>query len=133
MLSFGKSLLFAAAVMTLAACGDVNANLERAKQEASDLGQQAVDMGADVLDTRSACVLAGQSASFCGCLAKEIGPDITSENVQALTEMVRATVSGGDVNKAAEGAGGVDAQSQAAILECATRAAVEDTISEGGN
>jgi hypothetical protein len=131
--SFSKSLLIAAAVFTLAACGNVNANLEQAKQQAADLGKEALNIGANVLDTRNACVLAGQSTSFCGCLANEIGEDITPENVQALTEMVRATITGGDVKAAAEFGGGVDAQSQEAIIECAARAAVEETISEGGN
>ncbi len=86
-----------------------------------------------MLDTRSACLLAGQSASFCGCLAERIGPDITPEHVEALTEMARATVTGEAMQTAAEAAPGIDAQSREAIVQCATRAAVEGAITEGGN
>jgi hypothetical protein len=132
-------LLFAAfAFVGLAACGDLNADLERAKQGAVELGQEALNAGAEVLDTRSACLLAGQSASFCGCLSERLGPDLTGEHVEALKEMVRATVNGQAPPTAAESADGVnpqslEAQSREAIVACAARAAIEGAATEGAN
>ena len=132
-MSFLKALFLTAAIASLVACGDLSADVERAKQGAVDLGQEALNAGADILDTRSACLLAGQSASLCGCLTERIGPDITAEHVEALTEMARARVTGEATQTAAETAPGIDAQSRDAIVQCATRAAVEGAMTEAGN
>lgn len=129
---FKKSLLIAA-TLTLAACGDLTTEMERAKQGAVDLGQEALKAGADIIDTRSACLLAGQSASFCTCLSDRLGPEITPEHVEALTAMVRATLEGDGVQSAAETVEGVDARSREAVVQCATRAAVEGAVTDGGN
>ena len=129
-------VLFAAfAFVGLAACGDLNADLERAKQGAVELGQETLNAGAEVLDTRSACLLAGQSASFCGCLSERLGPDLTPEHVEALTEMVRATVNGQAPPTAAEGVNpqNLETQSREAIVACAARAAIEGAATEGAN
>jgi formylmethanofuran:tetrahydromethanopterin formyltransferase len=133
MLNLAKPLILAATAVALAACGDLNADLERAKQGATALGKEALNVGADVLDTRNACLLAGQSESFCGCLSERLGSDITPEHVQALTEMVRKSVEGEAAETAAESVSGIDAQSREAVVQCAARSAVEGAISEGAN
>lgn len=128
-----RLIFTAAALLALAACGDLNADLERAKQGAVELGQEALNAGADVLDTRSACLLAGQSASFCGCLSERLGPDLTAEHVEVLTDMVRASVSSETPADAAEEAQSpsLESQSREAIVACATRAAIEGAVTEG--
>ncbi len=128
-----RLLVTGVAMFALAACGDLNADLERAKQGAVELGQDTLNAGADVLDTESACMLAGQSAAFCSCLSERLGPDITVEHVTALTEMVRASVNGEDQQTAAETANGIDAESREAVVQCATRAAIEGAVTEGAN
>lgn len=130
-----RVLFAAAAFVGLAACGDLNADLERAKRGAVELGQEALNAGAEVLDTRSACLLAGQSASFCGCLSERLGPDLTAEHVEVLTDMVRASVSSETPADAAEGAQSpsLESQSREAIVACATRAAIEGAVTEGPN
>mgnify|MGYP000225485672 CR=1 FL=1 len=133
-----RLILATAALFGLAACGELNADLERAKQGAVELGQEALNAGAEVLDTRSACLLAGQSVSFCGCLSERLGPDLTAEHVEVLTDMVRASVSSESPGAAAESADGVhpqslEAQGREAIVACAARAAIEGAVTEGPN
>jgi hypothetical protein len=135
-----KLILAAAALFGLAACGELNADLERAKQGAVELGQETLNAGAEVLDTRSACLLAGQSVSFCGCLSERLGPDLTAEHVEVLTDMVRASVS----SEAPAGAEertesqslespSLESQSREAIVACATRAVIEGAATQGPN
>lgn len=133
MLGIAKSLFIAAASIGLVACGDLNADVERAKQGAVELGQDALRAGADVLDTESACVLAGQSPAFCTCLSERLGPEVTPEQIDALTEMVRATIDSEGVQASAETSQSVNAQTREAIVQCATRSAIEDAVTEGAN
>ena len=126
-------LLIAAASFGLAACGDLTADVERAKQGAVELGQEALRAGADVLDTESACVLAGQSPAFCSCLSERLGPEVSSEQIDALSEMVRATLDGEGAQAETRTADGVNAQTREAIVQCATRSAIEGAVSEGAN
>ena len=126
-------LLIAAASFGLAACGDLTADVERAKQGAVELGQEALRAGADVLDTESTCLLAGQSPEFCTCLSERLGPEVTPEQIDALTEIVRATVNGEGVQPGAETTQGINAQTREAIVQCATRSAIEGAVSEGAN
>lgn len=128
-----KALLFATAIASLVACDDVTSGVERAKQGAVQLGKEALHASADALDTRSVCLLAGQSASLCGCIEDRIGSDITPEHIDAFTEMVRATVNGGSMQTAAESARNIDAQSREAIVQCSMRAAVEGVVTESEN
>lgn len=134
-----RLILAAAAIFGAAACGDLDVSLDRAKQGAVELGQDALNAGADVLDTRSACLLAGQSQSFCGCLSERLGPDLNAEHIEVLTGLVRAGVSG-EAPAAAEGAksqspesASLESQSREAIVACATRAAIESAMTEGPN
>lgn len=124
------SLSLATAFMALAACGDVGADLERVKQGAIEAGQDVLNAGVEVLDTRSACLLAGQSAAFCGCLSERLGSDITPEHVEALSAAVRATLEGQTLETASQAAEGVDAATREALVQCATRAAIEGAVTE---
>lgn len=125
------SLLLATALMALAACDDVGADLERAKQGAITAGQDVLNAGAEVLDTRTACLLAGQSAAFCNCLSERLGPDITPEHVDALSAAVRATLEGEALETASQASETVDAATREALVQCATRAAIEGAVTEG--
>lgn len=124
-------LLLAAAALALTACGEVDNEIERAKQGALEAGQEALNAGADVLDTRTACLLAGQSEAFCGCLSERLGSDITPEHVGALSAAVRATLEGQPLETASQPSDGVDAQTREALVQCATRAAIEGAVTEG--
>ena len=126
-----KPLLLAAATLALAACGDVSNDIQRAKQGAIEAGQDVLDAGADVLDTRTACLLAGQSEAFCGCLSERLGSDITPEHVEALSAAVRATLEGQTLENASQATEGVDAATREALVQCATRAAIEGAVTEG--
>lgn len=128
-----RTFIAVAAALALSACGDIGADLEQAKQGALEVGQDALNAGADVLDTRTACMLAGQSAAFCGCLSDRLGADITPEHVEALTQAVRASIEGQPVEIATQTGSGVDAATRDALVQCATRAAIEGAITEGGN
>ncbi len=123
--------LVTAAALALAGCGDINAEIDRAKQGAIEAGQDALTAGADVLDTRTACVLAGQSEAFCGCLSERLGSDITPEHVEAVSAAVRATLEGQTLETASQAAEGVDAATREALVQCATRAAIEGAVTEG--
>lgn len=123
--------LLTATALALAGCGDINTEIERAKQGAIEAGQDALNAGADVLDTRTACLLAGQSEAFCGCLSGRLGSDITPEHVEALSAAVRATLEGQPLETASQSSGGVNAQTREALVQCATRAAIEGAVTEG--
>lgn len=125
-------LLLLSAAFALTACGDIGADVERAKQGAIDAGQEVLNAGAEVLDTRTACQLAGQSPAFCGCLSERLGNDITPEHVEALTEAVRATVERRPIEIASE-SGGADAATREALVQCMAQAAIQGAVAEGGN
>ncbi len=128
-----RIILFASAALALAACGDIAADLEQAKQGAVDLGQSALEMGAGAVDTRTACLLAGQSEALCGCVQERLGPDITPEHVEALTEVVRASLDGRGIEAAAQSAEGVDAATREALVQCTTNAAIQGVVGESAN
>jgi formylmethanofuran:tetrahydromethanopterin formyltransferase len=122
--------LFASAAFALGACGDIAANVEQAKQGAIELGQDALEVGAGAVDTRTACLLAGQSEALCGCVQERLGRDITPEHVEILTEVVRASLDGQGVEAATQSAEGVDAATREALLQCATTAAIQGAMGE---
>lgn len=128
-----RNLLLAFAAFGLAACGDVASDLERVKQDAVEYGQQALEAGAGAVDTRTACMLAGQSEAFCGCVQERLGAEITAEHVEAIAQVARETLSGRGVEAAAQGAENIDASTRDAMVQCATHAAIQGAISEGGN
>lgn len=123
--------LLATAALALAACSDINTEIDRAKQGAIEVGQDVLNAGADVLDTRTACLLAGQKEAVCGCLSERLGPDITPEHMRALTTAVRASLGGQAPESASRASNGVETATQEALLRCATRAAIEAAAPEG--
>jgi hypothetical protein len=122
-----RALAFLAMFSVLAACGDVQvpSDLEQAKEGAINLGQQAAEAASNVVDTRMACTLAGQSEAFCGCLQDRIGPRIRPEHIEAVTNVIRGTLNGEGVQATIEGAQGIDQPTREALLQCATNAAVQ--------
>jgi hypothetical protein len=119
----------------LCAC-DVPSNLEDAKQQAADIGGQVLDTARGAVDTRTACMLAGQSEAFCGCVQERLGPQITEEHVTAITTVAREALEGRSVEAAAESASNIDPTTRDALVQCATHAAVQGALGgegEGAN
>lgn len=122
-----RVFVFLAAFCALAACGDVQvpSDLEQAKEGAINLGQQAAEAASSVVDTRTACTLAGQSDAFCGCLQERMGSQIRPEHIEAVTNVIRGTLNGEGVQATIESAQGIDQPTREALLQCATSAAVQ--------
>ncbi len=113
--------LLALVALALAACGQ--ADLEKAKDGALDLGQQALEVAADAVDVRTACSLAGQSEAFCGCLQERAGSEISPEAIEAIGTVVRRTIAGEGMEAAVEGATGLDQRTRDALIQCAAQPA----------
>lgn len=122
-----------AALLLLSAC-DVPSNLEEAKQQAADIGGQVMDTARGAVDTRTACMLAGQSEAFCGCVQERLGPEITEQHMTEITGVVRETLEGRSIEAAAETASDIDPTTRDALVQCATHAAIQGAIGgEAGN
>jgi len=119
------------ALVLLAAC-DVP-DVEQIQQQASEIGGQAIEAARGAVDTRTACMLAGQSEAFCGCVQERLGPEITQEHLDAITGVARRTVEGEGLETAAQEAQNVDPATRDALVQCATRAAVQGVVGESGN
>ena len=119
-----------AALALLSAC-DVP-SLEHAQQQAADIGGQALEAARGAVDTRTACMLAGQSEAFCGCVQERLGAEITEEHVAAITGVVRETVEGASVESAAETATNIEPTTRDALVQCATHAAIQGAIGGEG-
>jgi hypothetical protein len=125
-----KTLVAIGAMLALAACGEA---VQQAKQGAAEIGGQALEAARGAVDTRTACMIAGQSEAFCGCVQERLGAEIKAEHVDALTSVVRDTVSGQGVEAAAQGAENIDTSTREALVQCATHAAIQGAVSEGAN
>ena len=132
-MTIAKYMLIIAAAVAATACGDLSADVERAKQGAVTTGEDALDAAIGTVDTQTACVLAGQSEAFCGCVAERLGPDLTSEHVEALRLAVAASVSGQGFEASGEGSEPIDAATRQALVQCATRAAIDGAVGDAGN
>lgn len=119
------------ALILLSAC-DVP-DVQQIQQQAADMGGQALEAARGAVDTRTACMLAGQSEAFCGCVQERLGPEITREHLDALTGVARRTVEGEAIETAAQEAQNVDPTTRDALVQCATRAAVQGAIGQGEN
>lgn len=128
-----RTLLLTAAAFALAACGDLGASLEEANQGAAEIAQETLEAGMGAVDTQTACVLAGQTEAFCGCVAERLGPDLTVEHVAALRDAVAASVSGEGSEASGESAQPIDAATRQALVQCATRAAIDGAAGDTGN
>lgn len=118
-------------LVALAACDAPD--IDQARQQAAELGGQALEAASGVVDTRTACVLAGQSEAFCGCVQERLGSRITREHIDAITGVVRETLSGEGVEAAAHGAQNIDPATRDALIQCAAHAAVQRALGEPGN
>lgn len=127
-----KNALVVVFALALAACGDAG-DLQQAKQGAIELGEQALEAASGVVDTRTACMLAGQSEAFCGCVQERLGPDVTGEHLEALSAVVRETLGDQGVETAAQAAGDIDATTREALVQCATHAAIQGAVGEPAN
>ena len=124
-----------AALALLSAC-DVPTNLDEAQQHAADIGGQVLDTARGAVDTRTACMLAGQSEAFCGCVQERLGPQITDEHVTAITTVARETLEGRSVEAAAESTSNIEPATRDALVQCATHAAIQGALggeAEGAN
>ncbi len=125
-------LLAALSALALLAACDVP-DVEQIQQQASDIGGQAIEAARGAVDTRTACMLAGQSEAFCGCVQERLGPEITQEHLDAIAGVARRTVEGEGLETAAQEAQNVDPTTRDALVQCATHAAVQGVIGEAGN
>jgi hypothetical protein len=97
---------------------------------AADVAGDAAKVAGEVIDTNTACQLAGQSPQLCGCIAQELGPRLSGETVEALTQVLR-DAAGGELAKATEGAtGSLDPATREALTRCAVEGAVQGAVSE---
>ncbi|MBX9746783.1 MAG: hypothetical protein K2X34_07770 [Hyphomonadaceae bacterium] len=121
-----RILVALAALALVAACDQI-------QEQASDIGGQALEAARGAVDTRTACVLAGQSEAFCGCVQERLGSEITQEHLDAITGVARRTVEGASVEAAAEEAQNIDPTTRDAIVQCATTAAIQGALGEAEN
>lgn len=127
-----RTVLVAGFAFALAACGD-SADFQQVKQGALDLGGQALQAASGAVDTKTACVLAGQSEGFCGCVQDSLGPEISGEHLEILKSVASESLSGQGLQTALETSGGIDAETRDALVQCATNAAVQGALGEAGN
>lgn len=125
-------VLSLAAMLALAACGDLSGDLERAKHGAIEAGQDALSAGMEQVDTRTACLLSGQSEVFCTCLSERLGDDISPEQIAALADAVRSTLSGDRADATTEASETLNAQTREALVQCSVQAGIEGAAGEGG-
>ena len=127
-----RTVLIGGFAFVLAACGDAT-DFKQMKQGAADLGGQALEAASGAVDTKTACVLAGQSEIFCGCVQDSLGSEMTGEHLETLKSVVSESLNGAGLQAAVETAGGVDAETRDALVQCATNAAVQGALGEAGN
>jgi hypothetical protein len=124
-----------ATLLLLAGCG--SPEIGAVKSEAKSAAKTAVDTAvADLglapgglLTTQNACLLAGQSEVFCGCLATELGPDLDATHIEALSGAIKTGLSG-DLKGAVADATNIDPETRAALAKCGTRAALSGAMGQ---
>jgi len=124
-----RTIAALAALIALSACDA--SNLEQAQQDMAKLGGQAIDVASSAVDTRTACVIAGQSEAFCGCVQERLGARITREHVEDITGVVTSAVQNGSIEGAARSASDIDPTTRDALIQCAANTAVQGMIGEG--
>ena len=110
--------------------GAVTGELKSAAKAAA--GEAMAEAGlapGGLMTTQNACLMAGQSEVFCGCLSAELGPELDASHIQGLTEAL-ATSAGGDAAAAVKDASNVDPTTRAALVKCGTRAAISGAIGQ---
>lgn len=127
-----RTVLVTGLAFVLAACGDAT-DFQQIRQGALDLGGQALEAATGLVDTRTACVLAGQPEAFCECVQDNFGAELSGEQLEMLRNAVNETLNGQGLQAVLETSGGPDAETRNAIVQCAANAAVEGALGEAGN
>jgi len=127
-----RTLLVTVLASALVACGDA-ADFQQVKQGALDIGGQALEAARGTVDTRTACVLAGQSEAFCQCAQDSLGAELSGEHLEILKDVVSESLNGNGLQTALEMSGGLDAETRDGFVRCATGAAIEGALGEAGN
>jgi formylmethanofuran:tetrahydromethanopterin formyltransferase len=114
----------------LASCGEAGTDL---KSAAGDLAKGAKEFAVETVDTKTACMLAGQDEVICGCVQEKVGARLAPEDIKALTEIVKRAVSAGTIEAAAEeGAAAVDPKIGKALAQCAVSTAIGAEVEGSG-
>ena len=100
-----------------------------AKAAAGDAFAELGVAGGNLLTTQNACLLAGQSEAFCGCISTELGNTFDKSHIEGLVPALKASL-GGDIAGAAKEAGSIDPKTRAALVTCGTRAAISGAIGQ---
>jgi hypothetical protein len=132
-----KIALYAAPFMflALAACGSpevgaVTSELKTAAKAAAGEAMTEAGLAAGgLMTTQNACLLAGQSEVFCGCLSTELGNELDASHIEGLTTALKTGL-GGDLKGALKDAGAIDPETRAALTKCGTRAAISGAIGQ---
>jgi hypothetical protein len=123
--------LILAATLGLSACGQPTSELGEAvkdvKTAAVGVAGDAAKAVGDVIDTKMACQLAGQSEAFCGCLQTELGPKLKAEHIDAVTAIVKTSIDG-SIQSAVKTATSLEPKTRNGLLTCAAKGALSDAI-----
>jgi hypothetical protein len=128
-------LLIPCFLFTLAACGspEVGAAAQElknaAKAAAGDAMAEAGFAAGGILTTQNACLLAGQSEAFCGCISTQLGNTLDERHLASLAPALKASLSG-DVTSALKEASNIDPETRTALATCGTRAAIAGAIGQ---
>lgn len=120
-----------AALFVLSACDA--ADVRQAGQDLAAVGGQALETASGAVDTRTACMLAGQSDAFCGCVQERLGARITPAQIEDVTSVVTEAVQSGSIEGAAQSAQNIEPATREALLQCTTHAAVQGALGGGEN
>jgi hypothetical protein len=122
-------------ILALAACGSpevgaVTSELKSvAKSAAGDAMAEAGLAAGGLMTTQNACLLAGQSEIFCGCISTELGEKLDTSHIEGLTKALQASLSG-DIGGALKDASSIDPDTRAALTKCGTRAAISGAMGQ---
>ncbi len=100
-----------------------------AKAAAGDAIKEATGVAGGLMTTTNACMLAGQSEAFCGCLGTELGQQLDTKHIEGLTGALKAGI-GGDVDGAIKEASTIDPETRSALAKCGTRAAIAGAVGQ---
>jgi hypothetical protein len=123
------------ALLALSACGspEIGAATSEIKSAAKSVAGEAIAEAGlapgGLLTTQNACLLAGQSDVFCGCLATELGNKLDADHVAGLAPAIKASLEG-DLGAAAKEAATINPQTRTALAKCGTRAAIAGAVGQ---
>jgi hypothetical protein len=100
-----------------------------AKSAAGDAFKEASSVAGGLMTTGNACLLAGQSEVFCGCLNNELGEKLEPSHIGGLTEALKITLTG-DIDAALKEASTIDPQTRSALATCTMRAAIAGAVGQ---